>query len=98
MSREKETLRCCRAYVSGRVQGVGFRYATRAAARRLGVRGYASNLSDGRVEVLILGEHEAVQAMLSWLEHGPPAARVNDLRCLADEPLPNRLPTGFDIL
>lgn len=97
MSREKDALRCCRAYVSGRVQGVGFRYATRAEARRLGVRGYASNLTDGRVEVWICGEAGSVQRLLDWLETGPPAARVSDVVCNDEDVTIEILPPDFDI-
>lgn len=90
-------MRCYRAYVSGRVQGVGFRMAARAEARRLGLRGYAANLADGRVEVLMFGESEAVRSMQEWLEEGPPAASVSDVKRMADEPLPESLPAAFDI-
>jgi acylphosphatase len=72
---------CRRCYVSGRVQGVFYRASTREEARRLGVTGYARNLSDGRVEVLACGEPSAVQSLCDWLLSGPPAARVSDLRC-----------------
>lgn len=68
-----------RVLVSGRVQGVGFRAATAREARRLGVTGYAANLADGRVEVLACGSAEAVEALLGWLEGGPPAAKVREV-------------------
>ena len=97
MNRGKNVIRYCRVHVSGRVQGVGFRMATRAEARRLGLRGYAENLSDGRVEVLMLGENEAVRALLGWLEQGPPAAYVSDVKRLAVGPVPEELPAGFEI-
>jgi|GEM_PF-3041339 len=71
--------------------------AARAEARRLGLRGYAANLADGSVEVLMLGGHEAIRAMLGWLEQGPPAASVSDVKRIADGPLPGTPPTGFDI-
>ena len=70
------TTTCLRCRVTGRVQGVWFRGATREKARELGVSGYAENLTDGSVEVLIHGEEPAVSAMLRWLERGPPMARV----------------------
>ncbi|MFV0283827.1 MAG: acylphosphatase [Castellaniella sp.] len=64
------------ALVEGRVQGVGFRAATVRQAHLLKLGGWVRNLADGRVEVLIQGEHTAIDQMLSWLLQGPPAARV----------------------
>jgi acylphosphatase len=66
-----------RFLVSGKVQGVCFRAATRDEARRLGLRGHARNLPDGRVEVLAAGEAAALDALMQWLQHGPPLARVD---------------------
>ena len=66
-----------RFLVSGRVQGVFFRASTREQARQLGLRGHARNLPDGRVEVLAVGEADAVDALARWLRHGPPRARVD---------------------
>ena len=65
-----------RFYISGRVQGVFFRAATRAMATKLHVRGHAINLPDGRVEVLAVGSDSALRALEEWLHEGPPAARV----------------------
>jgi acylphosphatase len=70
-----------RCYVSGRVQGVFYRAATRQRAQELGCRGYARNLPDGRVEVLAVGEPAAVHALIEWLRQGPPAAHVTDVNC-----------------
>ena len=67
----------CRRYiVSGRVQGVFFRASTASVAHRLGLRGRASNMHDGKVMVLALGPESAVQELGQWLSHGPPSARV----------------------
>ena len=77
-----------RAWVAGRVQGVWFRGATRERAQALGIRGYAHNLADGRVEVLAVGEPVAVEGLLAWLWQGPPLARVTDVRVEAVEPVP----------
>lgn len=72
---------CLRCYVSGRVQGVGFRYATAEKASGLGVTGYVRNLPDRRVEVVACGEEGRVNALRDWLSHGPSLARVSDVRC-----------------
>lgn len=65
-----------RFLVAGRVQGVSFRAGTREQALRLGLRGHARNLSDGRVEVVAAGEPAAIDALAAWLRRGPPLARV----------------------
>ncbi len=66
-----------RFLVSGKVQGVWFRASTRDVALGLGLRGYASNLADGRVEVLACGTPKSIEALAAWLQHGPPLARVD---------------------
>lgn len=65
-----------RFYISGRVQGVFFRASTRREAERLGIRGWAINLPDGRVEVLAVGTATAVAELAEWLHTGPPGARI----------------------
>jgi acylphosphatase len=65
-----------RCLVAGRVQGVYYRASTQQQASQLGVVGYAKNLSDGRVEVLAIGEPERVAALVSWLWKGSPASQV----------------------
>ena len=59
------------ALVKGHVQGVGFRWWTRARALELGLRGSATNLADGRVEVVAEGEEEACRRLLEALPRGP---------------------------
>lgn len=80
--------------VAGRVQGVAFRWYAHARAGELGVDGWVQNLEDGRVEALLEGEEERVEAMLRWLAHGPPAARVTG--CQVSERAPGGL-VGFEI-
>ena len=63
-------------FVSGRVQGVFFRSATRDRARALGVRGFVRNLPDGRVEAVFEGEPAAVEDAIGFVSAGPPHARV----------------------
>lgn len=72
-----QPLTCRRIVVSGRVQGVGFRWHTRERAQELGLAGWVRNLPDGRVEVWVEGRQEDVAAMLRWLESGPPWAEVS---------------------
>lgn len=70
---------CVHAYISGRVQGVWFRAFTRENALAMNVVGWAKNLPDGRVEVMLQGLSDAVDAVLEALRRGPPLARVTDL-------------------
>jgi len=72
--------------VSGRVQGVGYRFATRSEAERLGVLGWVRNLPDGRVEADLEGEDRAVDALLRWMEHGPTGAHVSSVETAEREP------------
>lgn len=84
-----------RFFVEGKVQGVWFRASTREQARSLGLRGYARNLEDGRVEVLAVGETAAIAALAVWLRHGPANARVDALeRAQASE---DEAGDGFEI-
>ncbi|NQZ21716.1 MAG: acylphosphatase [Colwellia sp.] len=64
------------AHVSGKVQGVYFRASSQQVAIDHGLSGYARNLADGDVEVLMCGEEREVDKMLEWLTHGPPQAEV----------------------
>lgn len=70
---------CRHLFVRGRVQGVGFRWHTRAEALSLGLAGWVRNLPDGRVEAWVEGEPVALERFLAWIRRGPPAARVDAL-------------------
>jgi acylphosphatase len=70
---------CLHGFVSGKVQGVGFRQHTQEEAQRLELNGWVRNLADGRVEVLVEGEESAVRELERWLGRGPQAARVDAL-------------------
>lgn len=83
-----------RALVSGRVQGVGFRFFAERAARAAGVRGWVRNLPDGRVETLAEGEEDAVEQYLERIRKGPLGGRVD--RIEVEERAPERL-DGFGI-
>jgi acylphosphatase len=72
-----------RFLVSGRVQGVGFRYFTHAAAVREGVTGWVRNLDDGRVEALVEGDVPAVDRVEQAIRIGPPGARVDSVTTVA---------------
>ena len=82
--------------VSGRVQGVFFRYATQAVAEKLGLDGWVRNLYDGRVEVIAEGPQDKLEELLSFVKKGPRGARVEDLRYEWDEPVRD-LGKGFRV-
>ena len=65
------------AHVSGKVQGVYFRASSQQVAIDHHLSGYARNLDDGEVEVLMCGDEENVEKMLQWLETGPELAEVD---------------------
>jgi acylphosphatase len=65
--------------IRGRVQGVGFRWATLTEARRLHIDGWVRNRADGSVETLLDGPDMAVQQMMRWCWHGPAEARVDSI-------------------
>ena len=80
--------------VSGWVQGVGFRWSVSREARRLGVRGWVRNRSDGTVEVVAEGPEDAVAALVAWCRSGPGDAQVTGVD-VTDE-APEGL-SGFEI-
>ncbi len=67
---------CVHAYVIGRVQNVWFRQSTVEQAKSHGVTGWVRNLPDGRVEVMMYGEENAVRQLELWLEQGDELANV----------------------
>jgi acylphosphatase len=69
-----------RLRISGRVQGVGFRYAMQSEATRRGLNGWVRNRRDGSVEALVQGEAAVVGTLVDWARRGPPGARVDALR------------------
>jgi acylphosphatase len=84
-----------RLQITGRVQGVGFRYAMRHEAARRGVRGWVRNRGDGSVEALLAGDAQAVEALTAWARQGPPGAKVSQLHVHpASEDV---LPEGFEL-
>jgi acylphosphatase len=84
-----------RLIVSGRVQGVAFRYYARDAAREAGARGWVRNLPDGRVEAVLEGDPRTVNSLVQWFHQGPPAGRVD--RVTVFEEVPTGEYSDFDI-
>lgn len=75
------------AWVRGRVQGVGFRWWTRATALETGgLTGYASNLADGRVQVVAEGPRGACEQLLTWLRDGDSPGKVDGVTEVWGEP------------
>jgi acylphosphatase len=70
---------CYSVFVSGRVQGVGYRYFVLEEAEKLGVCGWTRNLFDGRVEAHLEGGEEAVLKLIELLRFGPRLARVESV-------------------
>lgn len=68
------------AHISGKVQGVYFRAYSQQIAIENNVSGYARNLADGDLEVLMCGEKDNVDKMLEWLKDGPPLAEVEKVK------------------
>jgi len=75
-----------RFVISGRVQGVGFRWHAHDAATREGVGGWVKNLFDGRVEAYVEGEEEAVTRVERALRQGPPGGRVDHVTVVDEDP------------
>jgi acylphosphatase len=72
--------------VSGRVQGVSFRDATRSQAEQLGLSGWVRNTQDGQVEAVFEGNPDTVQQMIEWCKSGPSSADVEDVSVENEQP------------
>ena len=86
-----------RFLVRGRVQGVGFRYFTQAAAVRAGVGGWVRNNPDGTVEIAAVGDSDALARLEQELRRGPPGARVDQLDVQAADDAIGMAHSGFTI-
>lgn len=75
--------------VSGRVQGVGFRYHTQNTARKLGVTGFVQNRPNGNVYIEAEAENEALMEFVHWCQKGPQRAVVTDIK------ISDTLPIGY---
>ncbi|CAN5670475.1 acylphosphatase [soil metagenome] len=84
-----------RFIVSGRVQGVGFRFFVQDRAAVEGLHGYVRNLEDGRVEVLLEGDDESMLRVEAAIGRGPSGARVE--RVETEDVAPSGRATGFSI-
>ncbi|MBA3580496.1 MAG: acylphosphatase [Gemmatimonadaceae bacterium] len=82
--------------VAGRVQGVGFRWFVRQAARRLGIDGWAVNTMSGTVEIVAKGEPEALKQLEAAVAQGPSGAIVKSVTELAAVP-EGEVQEGFDV-
>jgi acylphosphatase len=81
-------------FISGQVQGVGFRWFCRDEALRRRLAGFVRNLPDGRVEAIFEGEPAAVDGMVEWCRTGPDFARVGAVDATEEPPAGDR---GFVI-
>lgn len=85
---------CVHIFISGKVQGVGYRFSTRQQAQKLGINGWVSNLPDGRVEAVLAGDRRAIEQMIQWCRIGPAAAVVQNLTV---EEIESKVINGFTI-
>jgi acylphosphatase len=72
-------------FVTGRVQGVGFRNHAKRRADQLGLRGWVRNLPDGGVEILAQGREASVDEFVAWCHHGPVLSQVLSVRVENEE-------------
>jgi len=84
-----------RYFIRGRVQGVGYRFFVERVASELGLRGYARNLADGRVEVYAIGTPDQLEELAGYLRRGP---RLADVRGIEPQEAPVEKVRGFRIL
>jgi len=84
-----------RLVITGRIQGVGFRCATLAAAEKLVLAGWVRNQREGKVEAVFEGPEAAIAAMVAWCREGPPAASVVEVQVIYEVPVGLQ---GFEIL
>jgi acylphosphatase len=90
-----DDLKAVQVRISGRVQGVSFRYWTQQEARRAGLTGWVRNEADGSVLAMIAGPEEAVSAMIERLWNGPATAAVTDVT--VESLTLSEIPAGFRI-
>lgn len=84
-----------RFLVTGRVQGVGFRFAAQAYALQLGLTGWVRNVLDGSVEILAEGTESSLISFEEWLCQGPPLSRIDKVQATVEQ---DRSSSEFRIL
>ena len=89
-----KTIKC---NISGKVQGVGFRWSTKQKARKLDITGHAKNLDNGTVEVVAHGSKGSLDKLTNWLSNkGPRFAKIDNISC--DELEVDDRPNSFETL
>jgi len=79
-------MRRCRIYVSGHVQGIGYRSFTKKRATEIGLSGFARNLPDGRVEIIVEGDETRIHTFVERLKEGPWGSRVSNTEIRWEKP------------
>lgn len=80
--------------LSGRVQNVGFRFATVEKAQEIGIKGFVKNKPDGTVYIEAEGEANDLNRFLEWCKEGPPAAKVENVE---NQEIPIQEFAGFNV-
>ena len=80
MTEQSDEFAGLQAFVSGNVQGVGFRYFAMSVAKELGLTGWVRNLYDGNVQVAAEGKRTSLETFLERLRQGPRSGRVEEVR------------------
>lgn len=91
---KKTPITAIRVLISGRVQGVGFRYSTQQQALELGLSGWVRNRRNGTVEAMFEGDPTLVQDVVAWCHQGPAAAQVQTVETCRENP---QELSGFEI-
>lgn len=94
MPADASTLAAVHLRIRGRVQGVGYRWATVEQARALGLTGWVRNRIDGSVEAVAQGPQQDLDRLVAWCRRGPTQARVDTVDCAACAP--DAALRGFD--
>jgi acylphosphatase len=88
-------IRGVKLLISGRVQGVYFRLFAQKKAKQLGIKGYAKNLVDGRVEIMAQADNSSIESFIEWSNKGPITARVDEVE-VSEWPIEEQF-TTFEI-